>query len=75
MIFYFFFFFCKNGGLTDDVLERYKNSWSYGGHDNLGQVQARTVKQKKLVFLVQKLAKYIAVFKNIHFQQNGIDLK
>ena len=60
-------FSCKNGGLTGDVLERCKNRWSYDGHDNSGKVQAKIVKQKKLVSLVQKLAKYVAVFKNIHF--------
>ena len=38
------FFFCKNNGLTGDVLKRCKNRWSYGGHDNSGQIQARTVK-------------------------------
>ena len=62
-----FYFLCKNGGLTGIVRERCKNRWSYGGHDNSGQVQAGTVKQKKLVSLVQKLVKYVAVFKNIHF--------
>ena len=62
-----FFLFWKNGGLTGDVLERCKNKWSYGGHDNSGQVQAIRVKQTKLVSLVQKLGKYVAVFKNIHF--------
>ena len=59
--------FYINGGLTGDVLERCKNRWSYGKHDNWGQDQARTVKQKKLVTFVQKLAKYAAIFKNIHF--------
>ena len=43
-------FFLQNGGLTDDVLERCKNRWSYG-----------------LVSLVQKPAKYVSVFENIHF--------
>ena len=41
-------FFLQNGGLTDDVLERCKNRWSYGGHDYSCQVQARTVKQKNV---------------------------
>ena len=65
--YYYFFFVLQNWGLTGDVLERCKNRWSYGGHDNSGKVQVRTAKQKKLVSLVQKLAKYEAVFKNIHF--------
>ena len=63
----YLFFFCKNDGLKGDVLERCKNRWSYGGHDNSGQIQARTVNQKKFVCLVQQLAKYVAVFENIHF--------
>ena len=66
MIFYYFFC-CKSCGFTGDILERCKNRWSYSGHDNLGQIQAGMVKQKKLVSSVQKLAKYVDVFKNIHF--------
>ena len=67
-LFIYFFCFCKNGGLTGDVLECCKNRWSYGGHDNSGQVQARTMKQKKLFSFVRKLTKHIVVFKNIHFE-------
>ena len=43
---FLFTFFCKNGGLTVDELDRCKNRWSYGEHNNSGQVQAGTVKQK-----------------------------
>ena len=51
------FFFCKNGGLTGDVLKRCKNRWSYGGHDNSGQVQARILKQTKISLFSPKANK------------------
>ena len=48
------FFFCKNGCLTGDVLKRCKNKWSYGGHNNSGHIQARTMKEKKISFFNPK---------------------
>ena len=54
MIFYLFLFLRKwrlDGRCTG---ARCKNRWPYGGHDNSGQIQARTVKQKKISFFSLK---------------------
>ena len=37
---FLFTVFCKNGGLTGDVLESCKNRWSYGGNSSLSNVQS-----------------------------------
>ena len=42
----YFLFFLQKWQLDRRCTRVLKNRWLYGGHDNSGQVQARTVKQK-----------------------------
>ena len=63
----FSFVFCKNSDLTGDALERYKNKWSYGEHSSFANFQSIDVNNFLMELLDVFLAKYVAVFQNIHF--------
>ena len=61
--------------MTGDVVKHCKNRWSNGGHDNSGQVQARTVKQTKISFfssktskMLSRVKKYTLLMKNHRFK-------
>ena len=62
-----FLFFCKNGGLTGDILERCKNRWSYDGHSSFANIQSIDINLFLIESLDILLPKYVAVFENIHF--------
>ena len=61
-------FFCKNGGLTVNILERWKNRWSsYGGHSSFANLQSIDLNLFLMGSLDVFLAEYVAVIENIHF--------